>query len=177
MGEFRIQNDTVDHVLIRSSPQEISSGSNASTHFHVKTASIQNFLEFLISLITFRHFYNKGRKDVLKFSLPVLSSQQCLSGYRVHLLLQVEWKKKTELEFFSLQLIICFIPASKNIEDSLQDPPDLCKITRCTRGVRKLSVYNELSKFIRLNNSLNDFPQNVGSCPSCMVELFTNLSH
>ena len=45
----------------------ISSSSNASTHFHVKTASIQNVLKLLISLTTFRHFYNKGRKDVLKF--------------------------------------------------------------------------------------------------------------
>ena len=39
----------------------ISSGSNASTHFHVETPSIQNAanLGLLNSLITFRHFYNK----------------------------------------------------------------------------------------------------------------------
>ena len=68
MGEFRIQNNTVDRFLIRSSPQAISSGSNVSTHFHVETPSIQNvgILQLLTSLITFRHLYQE-RIDGLKF--------------------------------------------------------------------------------------------------------------
>ena len=73
MGEFRIQNNTVDRFLIRSSPQAISSGSNVSTHFNVKIPSVQNvgILELLTSLITFRHLYQE-RKDGLKFFTPSL---------------------------------------------------------------------------------------------------------
>ena len=46
----------------------ISSGSNPSTHFHVKTPGTQNvgILKLLTSLITFRHFHNEKREDTLK---------------------------------------------------------------------------------------------------------------
>ena len=46
----------------------ISSGSNPSTHFHVKTPGTQNvgILKLLTSLITFRHFHNEKREDALK---------------------------------------------------------------------------------------------------------------
>ena len=106
MGEFRIYNATLDHFFTRSSPQEISPGSNASTHFYVETPSMQNvgILLLLTSLITFRHFYNKGREDVLKsFTPSFIKSAMPFPAYCAHLLLQVVWMKKAELEF-------CFFP-------------------------------------------------------------------
>ena len=71
-------------------------------------------LELLTSLITFRHFYNKGREDVLKsFTLSFIKSAMPFPAYRAHLLLQVVWIKKAELEFFSLQLRQTLFKAKK----------------------------------------------------------------
>ena len=92
----------MDHFFTRSSPQELPSGSNVSTHFHVQTPSRQNvrILELLTSLIAFRHCYNKGGEDVLKsFTPSFIKSAMTIPSYRAHLLLQVRWMKKAELEF------------------------------------------------------------------------------
>ena len=101
MGEFRIQNNTVDRFSIRSSPQTISFGSNVSTHFNVEILSIQNvgILEFT-SLITFRHLY-QGRKDGLKLFTPsfIKLAMPC-PAYSALFLLQVVRIKKAALEFF-----------------------------------------------------------------------------
>ena len=106
MGEFRIQNNTVDRFLIRSSPQAISSGSNVSTHFHVETPSIQNvgILQLLTSLITFRHLYQE-RIDGLKFFTPsfIKLAMPC-PAYSALVLLQFVRIKKAASEFFSVQM-------------------------------------------------------------------------
>ena len=106
MGEFRIQNNTVDRFLIRSSPQAISPGSNVSTHFHVETPSIQNvgILQLLTSLITFRHLYQE-RIDGLKFFTPsfIKLAMPC-PAYSALVLLQFVRIKKAASEFFSVQM-------------------------------------------------------------------------
>ena len=101
MGEFRIQNNTVDRFLIRSSPQAISSGSNVSTHFHFEIPSIQNvgILELLTFLITLRHLYQE-RKDGLKFFAPsfIKLAMPC-AAYSALLLLQF-----VKIRVFSVQM-------------------------------------------------------------------------
>ena len=117
MGEFRIQNNTVDRFLIRSSPQAISSGSNVSTHFNVEILSIQNvgILELFTSLITFRHLY-QGRKDGLKLFTPsfIKVAMPC-PAYSALFLLQVVRIKKAALEFFRSDELNIFLKPKNEI--------------------------------------------------------------
>ena len=106
MGEFRIQNNTVDRFLIRSSPQAISSGSNVSTHFNVKipsqcTKRWNSRVAFLI-LNNISSPLSRKKRWVEIFHSQFYQGSDALSSIPLSALLplQVVRIKKAALEFF-----------------------------------------------------------------------------